>query len=138
MNNVTAAMALEQLKKLPDFMEKRATIHNKYNEGLKDLSWLDLPLPMEEDCKSSYYFYHIQTKNNKRDELARFLRERDIYTTYRYYPLHRVPFYNASGDFANADYAADNTLCLPMHQGLTNKEVEKVIETVIEFGKKYC
>ncbi len=138
MNNVTAAMALEQLKKLPGFMEKRATIHNKYNEGLKDLSWLDLPLPMEEDCKSSYYFYHVQTKNNKRNELARYLRERDIYTTYRYFPLHRVPFYKANGDFTNADYAADNTLCLPMHQGLTNKEVEKVIETVIEFGKKYC
>ena len=32
MNNVTAAMAIEQLKKLPVFMKKREDVHNFYNE----------------------------------------------------------------------------------------------------------
>ena len=40
MNNVTAAMAIEQFKKLPMFMEKRETVHNAYNEELKDIEWL--------------------------------------------------------------------------------------------------
>ena len=97
MNNVTAAMAIEQFKKLPMFMEKREAVHNAYNEGLKDLEWMDLPLPLEEGTKSSYYFYHIQIKNGKRDELAHYLREREVYTTYRYFPLHRVPHYGVSG-----------------------------------------
>lgn len=138
MNNVTAAMAIEQFKKLSMFMEKREAVHNAYNEGLKSLSWLDLPLPLEEGSRSSFYFYHIQTKNGKRDELARYLRERDIYTTYRYFPLHRVPHYGVDGNYPNADYAADNTLCLPMHQSLTADEVQMIIETIIEFGKKFC
>ncbi len=138
MNNVTAAMALEQLKKLPMFMEKRAVVHEMYNKGLESLAWLDLPLSMEENCNSSYYFYHIQTKNGKRDELARYLRERGIYTTYRYFPLHRVPYYGIGGDFPNADYVADNTLCLPIHQSLSSEDVERVIDTIKEFGKKYC
>lgn len=136
MNNVTAAMALEQLKKLPDFMNKRANVHKMYNEGLKDLTWIDLPLPIEEDCKSSYYFYHIQLKNGKRNELARYLRERGIYTTYRYFPLHRVHYYGVNGSFPNADYAADNTLCLPMHQSLTTNEIEMIIGIIKEFGRK--
>ena len=138
MNNVTAAMALEQLKKLPIFMEKRSAVHAAYNEGLKDISWLDLPLPMEDGCKSSYYFYHIQVKNGKRDELARFLRENGIYTTYRYFPLHRVPHYGISGSFPGADYAADHTLCLPMHQSLTESEVQLVVDRIREFGGKNC
>ena len=138
MNNVTAAMALEQLKKLPVFMEKRAAVHEAYNESLKGLSWIDTPLPMEEGCKSSYYFYHIQIKNGKRDELARYLREKNIYTTYRYFPLHRVPYYNASGSFSGADYAADNTLCLPIHQSLSDDDVQMIIENIKEFDKKYC
>jgi len=138
MNNVTAAMAIEQFKKLPMFMEKREAVHNAYNEGLKDLGWLDLPLPMEEGSRSSFYFYHIQMKNGKRDELARYLRERDIYTTYRYFPLHRVPHYGVAGNFPGADYAADNTLCLPMHQSLTGEDVQMIIEKIKEFGKKYC
>ena len=138
MNNVTAAMALEQLKKLPLFMKKRAVVHESYNQGLKDLSWIDLPLPIENDCKSSYYFYHIQVKNGKRDELARFLREKGIYTTYRYFPLHRVPFYGIQGNFPNADYAADNTLCLPIHQGLTENDVAFIIDNICRFDKEKC
>ena len=138
MNNITAAIALEQLKKLPMFMEKRKAVHEFYNEQLKDLTWLDLPLPIPADCQSSYYFYHIQIKNGKRDELARYLRERGVYTTYRYFPLHRVPHYGIKGDFPGADYAADNTLCLPMHQSLTPEECKLITDLIKEFGEKYC
>lgn len=138
MNDITAAIALEQYKKLPMYMEKRSQIHNFYNEALGDLEWLDLPLPIADDCTSSYYFYHIQTKNDKRDQLAAFLRENNIYTTYRYYPLHRVPGYGVTGIFENADYAADHTLCLPLHQSLSHDDVSMVIDKVKEFGKKYC
>lgn len=138
MNDITAAIALEQYKKLPMYMERRAAVHEAYNENLKDLEWLDLPLPIAENCTTSYYFYHIQTKNGKRDLLAKYLRENDIYTTYRYFPLHRVNGYGITGTFENADYAADNTLCLPLHQSLSESDVNKVIEKVREFGRKYC
>lgn len=138
MNNVTAAMAIEQLKKLPGFMEKREKVHCLYNEGLNDVSWIDLPLPLDEGSKSSFYFYHIQLKNGKRDELARYLRQNGIYTTYRYFPLHRVPHYGVTGVFPGADYAADNTLCLPIHQSLSEDDVNMIIEKIKEFGNKYC
>lgn len=136
MNDITAAMALEQYKKLPMYMEKRSAVHNMYNELLSDEEWLDLPLPIPEDCKTSYYFYHIQVKNGKRDLLAKYLRENNIYTTYRYFPLHRVPGYHVTGEFPNADYATDNTLCLPLHQSLTVSEVEYIAEKIKEFGRK--
>lgn len=138
MNNVTACMAIEQYKKLPTFMKKREEIHNAYNKELAELNWMDLPLALAEGNKSSYYFYHIQIKNGKRDELARFLREHDVYTTYRYYPLHRVPHYRIDKAFPDADYAADNTLCLPIHQGLTMKELDMIIDLIKQFGKEYC
>lgn len=138
MNDVTAAIALEQLKKLPMFMEKRSAVHNAYNDNLADLGWMDLPLPLPEGSVSSFYFYHIQVKNGKRDELARFLREAGIYTTYRYFPLHRVPHYGLDGSFPGADYAADNSLCLPIHQSLSESEVQFIIDKVREFGEKYC
>lgn len=135
MNDITAAIALEQYKKLPIYMEKRAKAHNFYNENLKDLEWLDLPPQLMENSKTSYYFYHVQTKNGKRDQLAKFLRENGIYTTYRYYPLHRVKGYNVEGEFPNADYAADNTLCLPMHQNLSDSDLEFIVEKIREFDK---
>ncbi|SFC74274.1 DegT/DnrJ/EryC1/StrS family aminotransferase [Butyrivibrio sp. YAB3001] len=138
MNDVTAAMALEQFKKLPLFMEKRKVVNDFYDENLKDLSWIDLPPVLPEYVKSSYYFYHIQVKNGKRDELATYLRERGIYTTYRYFPIHRVKGYHAVGNFPNAEFATDNTLCLPIHQSLTSDDLGLIVDTIKEFGKKFC
>lgn len=138
MNDITAAIALEQFEKLPVYMEKRSQVHEFYNKNLSDIEWLDLPLPMEDGCTSSYYFYHVQTKNGMRDQLAKFLRENDIYTTYRYFPLHRVLGYGVTASCPNADYAADNTLCIPMHQSLSDEDVSKVVDKIHEFGKKYC
>lgn len=138
MNDVTAAIALEQYKKLPAIIEKRSMVHDFYNEALENIEWIDLPLPIPEDCKSSYYFYHIQCTNGKRDQLAIFLRQNDIYTTYRYFPLHRIPGYCVTGEFPNADYAADNTLCLPMHQSLSADDLTFISDKIHSFNKLYC
>ena len=136
MNDVTAAMAVEQLKKLPSFISRRQQIHNIYNERLGELGWLDIPKALPEYCTTSYYFYHIQVKKDgERDLLAKFLRENDIYTTFRYFPLNRVKAYNCDGKFENTDYAADHTLCMPIHQNLTDAEVHYICDKIIEYGK---
>lgn len=133
MNNVTAAMALEQFKKLPMFMEKRKAVHDFYNQELKDIDWIVLPDPMPQGWKTSYYFYHIQVTNGKRDQLAKYLRDAGIYTTYRYFPLHRVAGYGIIGEFPGADYATDNTLCLPIHQSLSDDELKLIVNKIKEF-----
>lgn len=73
-----------------------------------------------------------------RDKFAKFLRDNGIYTTYRYYPLHRVPEYGVNGDFPNADYAAEHTLNLPIHQTISDQDLNYIIEKVKEFDEKYC
>lgn len=135
MNDITAAMAVEQLKKLPGFIAKRKAIHEEYDRLLSDLSWLDTPPALADYCTSSYYFYHIQVKTAQRDDLAKYLREHGVYTTFRYFPLHRVKHYGINGSFPNADYSADHTLCLPIHQSLTMEDVATVAQLIREFGK---
>lgn len=138
MNDMTAAVAQVQLGRLSEFMDRRRRVHEAYTNMLKDVTWIDLPPALKADCKTSYYFYHIQIKNDKRDALARYLKEQGIYTTYRYYPLHRVGAYQASGDFPNADYATEHTLCIPIHQRLNEEDVEKVVQAIKTFGKLHC
>lgn len=135
-NDITAAMATVQLQKLPSFIARRKEIHKLYNTRLKEISWIEIPQPIPEYCTSSYYFYHIQVKNNCRDLLARFLREQNIYTTFRYFPLHRVPHYKIEGYFPHADYAANHTLCLPLHQALTDEQVHFICDQIEAFGEK--
>ena len=70
----------------------------------------------------------------RRDRLASALREQGIYTTFRYYPLHRVRRYGASTRLPQAEAASRATLCLPIHQGLSDEAVGRVLEAVRRFG----
>ena len=79
--------------------------------------------------------YHIQTINkHDRDRLAKYLRDKGIYTTFRYYPLHWVKFFNSSHiKLPNTEYAANHTLCIPLHQGLSQEDVQLIITAIQEF-----
>lgn len=137
MNDITATIALTQLKKLPHYFERRKYVHNYYNNGLFDLKdIIDLPQELPQYSQTSYYFYYIQIKDNTRDNLAKYLRDKGIYTTYRYYPIHRVRGFNTSGSFPNADYAADHTLCLPLHQSLSDADLSFIINSIHDFYKR--
>jgi len=134
MNNVTGVIGCIQLKKLDGFIKRRKEIFEKYYKELKELDWLDLPPILEYENISSYYFFWIQTKY--RDELARYLLDNGVYTTFRYWPLHKVKLfkeYSIENAYPNTDYIAKSTLNLPLHQSLTNDDVEKIINLIRDF-----
>lgn len=125
MNDIAAGIGLEQLKKLPQFIERRSDIWVDYIHQLPE-GVLDFP---DYVIGSSFYFYWIQTP--RRDELARFLRANGCYTTFRYYPLHWV--FKTGQSLPGAEQAARETLLLPLHQGLSDEDVSLVCEKVKEF-----
>jgi|TARA_R110000824_G_scaffold62061_3_gene164548 aminotransferase len=134
-NDITAAIGLEQLKKVDRFISVRRDIHNIYNRELIDLEWLHTPPEIPKYKKSSYYMYHIQLENSDgRDRLARYLKDNDIYTSFRYYPLHKVNYFNDGNQLKNTEQIMDKTLCLPLHQGLSDNDVSYVCEKIFNFN----
>ena len=133
MNNVTAAMGLSQLSKLDDFIEKRKNIFERYTKELENIGDIRLPPTPEFEYTSSYYFFWIQTEH--RDELAKFLLDKGVYTTFRYWPLDKIKLFSeyAIEDYPNSDYAASHTLNIPLHQSLSNKDVDLVINSIKDF-----
>jgi len=133
MNNVTAAMGLSQLNKLDDFIDKRKKIFEKYVKELENTGDINLPPAPEFEYISSYYFFWIQTEH--RDELAKFLLDKGVYTTFRYWPLDKIELFSeyAIEEYPNSDYAASHTLNIPLHQSLSNKDVDLVISSIKEF-----
>ena len=134
-NDIQAAMGIEQLKKIDSQITKRKLIHDTYSNELKSLNWLDVPLDLPIGITSSYYMYHIQLKNSKdRDKLAKYLKQNKIYNSFRYYPLHWVKYFKLNKiNLPNTEYAANNTLCIPLHQGLKQDDVSYIIETIKKF-----
>ena len=134
MNDLAAAVGLQQLKRLPEFLERRHRVAACYDAELGDLDWLQLPPPMHTGEARSFYW--IQVSDRLRDRLAEYLLERDIYTSFRYWPLHRTRLYACERSFLGAEEATARTLLLPLHQGLTQTDVERVVEGVRSFGLK--
>lgn len=133
MNDLEAGIGLEQLKKLHNFIYRRIEISGKYTTFFSGLR-CNIKIPPHSyvgNCKPSFYFYWIQTP--RRDELAKYLKSQGVYTSFRYYPLHRV--FKTGQTLPGVDYAADNTLLLPLHCNLINSQVEFICDKIKEFFK---
>lgn len=130
-NDVMASVGRIQLRKLSAFIERRRQIWRTYQIQLAGVDDLILPPEPLDDCTTSYYLYWVQT--GRRDELARYLYDNDIYTTFRYYPLHLVQYFGSDAFLPNAERANRMTLCLPLHQNLSNGDVDKIITLVRRF-----
>lgn len=133
MNDVTGAIGLVQIDRLADFIRRRQEIDAIYRRELAGIDGLRLPPTVPQAAQSSYYLFWVQLEPALRDRLAMQLRSEGIYTTFRYYPLHRVERYGQDVSLPGADEAADGTLCLPLHQSLSDDDVARVIEAVRRF-----
>ncbi len=135
MNNISAAIGLCQLERLKGFIERRKAITAMYNAAFRDLTSLQTPPKELEGTLSSYYFYWIQTE--KRNDLAAYLKENGVYTSFRYWPLNWVNYFQVpkSSEFVSSDYAANHTLNLPLHHGLSDVDVSMVIDLILNFFK---
>ncbi|HJX84602.1 MAG TPA: aminotransferase class I/II-fold pyridoxal phosphate-dependent enzyme, partial [Candidatus Angelobacter sp.] len=132
MNDVIAAVGLVQLERLPGFLCRREEVVARYDTELSDLTWLRLPPPAP--SRTARTFYWIQTAPEIRDRLAQYLLQHEIYTSFRYWPLHRTRMYSSTDAFPGADMAAASTLLLPLHQGLSASDVSQVIAAVRAFS----
>ncbi|ONI76348.1 glutamine--scyllo-inositol aminotransferase [Actinosynnema sp. ALI-1.44] len=130
-NDVLAAIGCVQMDRLPGFLRRRQEIVTRYHKDLADLPGVLLPPPLPPGHVSSNYLYWLQIDGGIRDVVAKDLYENGIYTTFRYPLLHRVAAYGA-GDvrLPNAERAAEMTLCLPLHQALTDEDVDHTISVL--------
>jgi dTDP-4-amino-4,6-dideoxygalactose transaminase len=130
-SDIHAAIGLEQLDNLDKLQAYRSKIWNTYQKELSKLDWLGLPQDAPEGSKHSFFTYTI--KVNKRDELARYLYEKGIYTTLRYHPLHLNDLYQSSSILPVSEKLNEIALSLPLHPNLKLKDVEFILAVINSF-----
>lgn len=139
-NDILAAIAMAQLKKVDSFIERRKEIWKIYKEELTGLTWLELPPEPRKNTESSYYLFWLKIKNGKRDKFARFMVSNKIYVTFRYFPLHLIKHYrdnyDANVSLPNAEKINENTINIPLHQNLSDEDIRNIITKIKEFGRK--
>nr|AHE14547.1 TlmJ-like putative aminotransferase [uncultured bacterium] len=128
LNDIAAAIGCVQLDRLDRFVERRRAVAAHYDRELAGVAGVRCPPPLPAGHESSYYLYWVQLAGGVRDAVARRLYDRGVYTTFRYPLLHQVGAYGHSSPLPKAEGAAAETLCLPLHQALTDADVEQVVD----------
>jgi len=138
MTDFQAAMGIEQLKRIDSLNRKR--IHNAkvLSKGLKDLNFLKIP-EVPTGRKHIYHQYTVRVKN--RGSFIEHLKTKGVEGVPLYpVPLHKQPLYKKLGygklRFPNAEAAAREVVCLPIHPGLTKKDLSTIINGIRSWGKK--
>ena len=135
-NDILAAIGRVQLEKLPGFIARRRQIWDHYQRELAGVPGLTCPPEPLTGTTSSYYLYWIQLAQG-RDELAVFLAENGVYTTFRYYPLHLVKFFQTQCRLPVAEHINETTLNLPLHQNLSDDDVQMIIDLIKRFLNEF-
>jgi perosamine synthetase len=131
LSDVHAAVGLAQLDRLADYTVRR--IHNAkvLDAGLAGAVETPRVAP---GYRHVYHQYTIRVPGGRRDGVAAALRERGVGTAVHYpIPVHKQPLYRDLGyrdSLPEAERAATEVLCLPVHPHLSDDDLETIVREV--------
>ncbi len=129
MTDIQAAIGIEQLKRLPGFLEQRKQLACLYGEQLKSLSWLEPPHEPS-SCRSNWQSYPVKVLDHapmSRDALMQRLLDSGISSRRGIMNAHQEAPYNQHPGLKQSEEARDSVILLPLYTGMTEAEVESVI-----------
>ena len=129
MCDIEAAILREQLKKLDSYVQRRNQVAQRYSQKLDSIFQVqDIP----DYCTSNYFFYGIMVSPEKRNQMAEFLIESGI-TIKCWTAVHQQELWKMQG-LPNSTLISDSIILLPIHNKITDDEVDYIIEKCLEFN----
>jgi UDP-4-amino-4-deoxy-L-arabinose-oxoglutarate aminotransferase len=136
MDNIHAAILVEQLKKLDGFLERRSEIYGRYVEAFGEIDAIELHETRPE-ARHACHLFTILVEAGRRDSVLDELQRRGVGVSVNFYPVHLMSYYRERfgcrpGTFPVAEEIGSRTISLPLYPKLTEEEIEYVIATVTD------
>lgn len=133
LSDIHAAVGVAQMRKLDAFLAARRRVAASYDAGLASLDRLRPPVTPEWATHTYQSYVVLLDEAIDRDAVIAALRADGIETTLGTYALHAQPFFSrtyghAAGDLPASYRAFTSTLALPLHGGLSETDVEVVVD----------
>lgn len=139
LTDIQSALGLSQLKKLPQWQERRWAIAKRYREAFADMNAVR-PLAEVPHTKHGYHLFvvRIDPEGSRltRDELFPILRSKhELGINVHYQPVHTQPFYQQTfgtkiGDCPVAEAAWPQILTIPIWGNMTDAQADRVIDAL--------
>ena len=91
--------------------------------------------------KHNAHIYYLIVKNNQRNRLIKYLKQKKINTVFHYIPLHSSPYgrlkTKVQSTMHNTNFISNNLLRLPMSTYLKKDNLDRICKNINNFFKKY-
>lgn len=133
MSEISAAMGVNQLQKLPRMNESRREVAKRYRKALAEipgLSWKG-----DDDAKEHAYHLFVLRVGEEypmtRAELYDHLAENGIRSGVHYPPISRLSYYGGvEGEVPNAEAMFEEILSIPMFPDMSTDTQNRIVETL--------
>lgn len=134
--DLQCALGISQLRKIGNFLKRREGLAKLYNEGLGGAKGVTIPY-VRSDVRHAWHLYTILLEKGKdRDKFFYGMRARGIGVNVHYIPAYKFSYYKQFGinpkDFPNTEDIYSRIITLPMFQGMSDEDCERVIAAVKE------
>jgi dTDP-4-amino-4,6-dideoxygalactose transaminase len=137
MTDIQAAIGLVELERFHENTDRRRTICQAYNEGLKNESWAILPKLKDEKRETCYHLFQLRiagASEAQRDAIMQAIFDQDVSVNVHFQPLPILTAYKKRGykmeDYPEAWDKYVNEITLPVYFDLTDEQVQIVIQAV--------
>lgn len=139
-SDINAAYIYPQLLRADDILENRMHAWDRYYKGLSPLAAkgvIDLPF-VPQDCQHNAHMFYIKCADaDERGSLIAALKAAGIGAVFHYIPLHSAEagrrFARFHGEDRYTTRESERLLRLPMFYGLTDEQVDSVLDVVEAF-----
>ncbi|TRO62017.1 DegT/DnrJ/EryC1/StrS aminotransferase family protein [Candidatus Bathyarchaeota archaeon] len=142
LTDMQAALGVIQLGKLEGFIERRRELAGHYRKLLGDLEIFELP-EEKQGRKHVFHLFPVFVKKGiDRDKFIEGLRSENIGTSVHFIPVHSFTYYKRRYGFSNEDFPvawnySNREISLPIFNGMSLEDVERVVAAVKKIGKNY-
>jgi perosamine synthetase len=146
LTDVACALGLSQLKKLEANLARRRQIAARYTAAFRNLRGVVAPT-VRPNVNPAWHLYPVRVNpallHTDRAHVFRALRAENIGVNVHYIPVHMHPYYRdrfgyKGGEYPVAEAAYEQLISLPMFHGMTDEDVQDVIDALIKVTNHYA
>ncbi len=143
LDELSCALGLVQLQRLPEILARREAVAEKYNQLLAEIPGVTIP-HISPEVKMSWFVYVIRLAQGiDRDRVLKLMQERGVQCRPYFTPIHLQPFYRKQfgfkeGDFPVTEAVGRAVLALPFSTIMQEEQINFVVESLRETIEKSC